>query len=300
MTAAESRRLVDAGRSGRRRQRGQLQHPLLPAQPARPRRRHRRRDRRRPTRDRPLLPGLAAARERLELAPRAGPRRRAPGGRRHRLALARPDDVRDRPAGRVGHGRPRDVHRGAARADRPGRDVLDRRGRRDRRPARSPPRTRRRSCCASRTAHAARSASARSAPAGRTRSSTRSTARLVARLGLGAARPDLARPSRAAQRDPHQEPGAHGRRPDAPRRPSRAVTSRASATRSPPISARSTRTSRRAARPPIPTYPTFADGHDEMLVNDAIAESARLGRWVDVVARPDRRPVRPATEAHIR
>ncbi len=32
-----------------------------------------------------------------------------------------------------------------------------------------------------------------------------------------------------------------------------------------------------------PGYPTFADGHDEMLVGDAIAESARLGRWVDVV-----------------
>jgi predicted dehydrogenase len=35
-----------------------------------------------------------------------------------------------------------------------------------------------------------------------------------------------------------------------------------------------------------PTYPTFADGHDEMLVNDAIAESARLGRWVDVIRDP--------------
>ena len=44
-------------------------------------------------------------------------------------------------------------------------------------PRRSPPRTPRRSCCASRTARAARSASARSAPAGRTRSSTRSTGR---------------------------------------------------------------------------------------------------------------------------
>jgi len=31
-----------------------------------------------------------------------------------------------------------------------------------------------------------------------------------------------------------------------------------------------------------PAYPTFADGHDEMLVNDAIAESARTGRWVRV------------------
>jgi len=31
-----------------------------------------------------------------------------------------------------------------------------------------------------------------------------------------------------------------------------------------------------------PTYPTFAEGHDEMLVNDAIAESARTRRWVEV------------------
>jgi predicted dehydrogenase len=29
-------------------------------------------------------------------------------------------------------------------------------------------------------------------------------------------------------------------------------------------------------------YPTFADGHDEMLVGDAIARSAREGRWIDV------------------
>ena len=36
---------------------------------------------------------------------------------------------------------------------------------------------------------------------------------------------------------------------------------------------------RPADRPP---YATFADGHDEMLVNDAIAESAAAGRWVDV------------------
>jgi predicted dehydrogenase len=37
---------------------------------------------------------------------------------------------------------------------------------------------------------------------------------------------------------------------------------------------------------PRPVYPTFADGHDEMLVGDAIAESARSGRWVDVVRSP--------------
>lgn len=31
-----------------------------------------------------------------------------------------------------------------------------------------------------------------------------------------------------------------------------------------------------------PRYATFADGHDRMLIQDAVAESARLGRWVDV------------------
>jgi predicted dehydrogenase len=31
-----------------------------------------------------------------------------------------------------------------------------------------------------------------------------------------------------------------------------------------------------------PGYATFADGHDEMLVGEAIARSAREGRWVDV------------------
>jgi predicted dehydrogenase len=31
-----------------------------------------------------------------------------------------------------------------------------------------------------------------------------------------------------------------------------------------------------------PTYPTFADGHDEMLVGDAVARSARDGRWTSV------------------
>jgi predicted dehydrogenase len=34
-----------------------------------------------------------------------------------------------------------------------------------------------------------------------------------------------------------------------------------------------------SARPP---YATFADGHDEMLVGDAVATSAHEGRWVDV------------------
>jgi predicted dehydrogenase len=40
---------------------------------------------------------------------------------------------------------------------------------------------------------------------------------------------------------------------------------------------------RPAERPP---YATFADGHDEMLVGDAVAASAREGRWVDVERSP--------------
>lgn len=31
-----------------------------------------------------------------------------------------------------------------------------------------------------------------------------------------------------------------------------------------------------------PAYPTFADGHDEMLVGDAVAKSSREGRWVEI------------------
>lgn len=38
-----------------------------------------------------------------------------------------------------------------------------------------------------------------------------------------------------------------------------------------------------AGRPSdAPRYATFADGHEEMLVGDAVLESARTGRWVDV------------------
>jgi predicted dehydrogenase len=36
---------------------------------------------------------------------------------------------------------------------------------------------------------------------------------------------------------------------------------------------------------PMPAYATFADGHEEMLVGDAVLESSRTGRWVEV-ARP--------------
>jgi predicted dehydrogenase len=35
----------------------------------------------------------------------------------------------------------------------------------------------------------------------------------------------------------------------------------------------------------LPAYATFADGHEEMLIGDAVMESSRTGRWVEV-ARP--------------
>ena len=45
-----------------------------------------------------------------------------------------------------------------------------------------------------------------------------------------------------------------------------------------------------------PGYPTFADGHDEMLVNDAVAASARDGRWTDVVRTESAKPMVAAGE----
>jgi predicted dehydrogenase len=48
-----------------------------------------------------------------------------------------------------------------------------------------------------------------------------------------------------------------------------------------------------AGRPSSPPgYPTFSDGHDEMLVGEAIARSAREGRWVDVDRDATEEPVR--------
>jgi predicted dehydrogenase len=44
-----------------------------------------------------------------------------------------------------------------------------------------------------------------------------------------------------------------------------------------------------------PGYPTFADGHDEMLVGEAIARSTREGRWVDV----DRTASAPSATARL-
>ena len=157
------------------------------------------RDRRRPAGHRTLLPGLAAARDRLELAAPAGARRGAASGRRHRLPLARPDCLHHRPADRLGDGRAGHLHRSPPRADRPGRDVLDRGRRRDRHPRHrdrglgvdpAPLRERR--------------------PRGRQHQPDQCRPQELApvrdlgvgrlgRLGLGAARPDVDRSSRAAR-----------------------------------------------------------------------------------------------------
>ena len=48
-----------------------------------------------------------------------------------------------------------------------------------------------------------------------------------------------------------------------------------------------------------PGYPTFADGHDEMLVGDAIARSAREGRWVDVDRSADAPSSTPSSTARL-
>jgi predicted dehydrogenase len=44
-----------------------------------------------------------------------------------------------------------------------------------------------------------------------------------------------------------------------------------------------------------PAYPTFADGHDAVLVTEAVAESARTGTWVDVARAPATTGTRPTS-----
>ena len=70
------------------------------------------------------------------------------------------------------------------------------------------------------------------------------------------------------------------------RRPARSAipeaTSRAIPTPSGPCSPRSTPISRMADRPHDPTYPTFADGHDALLVTEAVARSSQEQRWIRV------------------
>ena len=203
-----------------------------------------------------------------------------------------------RPARRRGHGRPRHVHRARA-ASRPARS---RRSRPSARPrpwrATSRPRTRRRSCSAS-TNGARGAVSVSQISAGRKNSLQYEIDGSSGAVAWDSEQPDqaLARPPRPPQRDPASEPGPHGPRRAAPRRPCRAATSRASSTPSAALF-RAVYADVAAGAPSSSTrpIPTFADGHDEMLVGDAIAaERARgsLGRRsIASAAAAPRRPSR--------
>jgi predicted dehydrogenase len=134
-----------------------------------------------------------------------------------------------------------------------------------------------RSCSASRTGHAAPSASARSAPDGRSLSSVAWDSEQPDQLWLGhRERPNeilIKNPALmgAAGRAAAALPGGHVEGfGDTFAAHFRAIYADVAV----------------GAPSEHPSYPTFADGHDEMLVNDAIAESARLGRWVEVVREP--------------
>ena len=80
-----------------------------------------------------------------------------------------------------------------------------------------------------------------------------------------AARP---RPARAARRLAHDA---------CPRATPRASARRSASSTAPSIAAVA------AGEPPAePDYPTFADGHEQALIGDAIARSHAEGRWVEV------------------
>ena len=287
MTAAESAELVVAAAASRPRQRGQLQHPLLPAQPARATAPSRRRARRHPARHRPLLPGLAVPGDRLELAARSRTRRRPAGVRRHRLPLGGPDELHHRPARHLGDGGAGDRHRRPPRADRSGRDLLDRAS--PPTPSPAPMATEDTALLLLRFANGARGAVAISPDQRRPQElAPVRDRRLDARRRPGTPRSPTSSGSAIATgrtRSCIRNPALMGPSGHAPPRACPAATSKASATPSRALSGPSMPPSSPGGRPPAPTYPTFADGHDEMLVGDAVAGAPGEGRWVDVVAR---------------
>ena len=219
-------------RRRRRRQRGVLQPPLLPAEPARRRPRRRRRDRRAAVRHRPLPPGLAAARHRLELAPRRRPPGQPARRRRHRLALARPRAVRHRPAGRRGVRRPAHVRPRAQPPGRRGRDVR-RRPRRRRRAAGARARWRATTppacCCASTAAAAACARSARCRPAASNTPGVGDRRRRVG-AGVGSEDPEQlwighrGRPNEVVEKDPALHDAGRRRGGRLSRRPRRGLS----------------------------------------------------------------------------
>ena len=191
----------------------ELQHPLLPAEPARPRRRRRR--------ARSATSGWSrAATSRTgscstsdwnwRLQPERGGALRAVGDiGSHWLDLT---TLHHRPADRRGHGRPRDVHPAAREPTGPVETFSTERA------AETVTReiaTEDAATILLRFENGARGAVEHQPDQRRPEELAPVRGRRIARvgrLGLGAARPALDRPPRAAQRDPDQEPGADGRR----------------------------------------------------------------------------------------
>ena len=208
--------------------------------------------------------------------------------------LARPDDVPDRPPRRGRDGRPR--RRSSPSATSP--PAPSRRSRPSAPPRRcrstSGPRTSRRSCCGSRAGRAARWPSRSSARAARTASSTRSTARSSA-VAWDSEQPEQLwighrdRPNELLLRNPAlmNELGAA-----AARLPGGHVEGFADTFGALFMAIYADVL---AGRPSAsPRYPTFADGHDEMLVGRRGRRERSHRRLGDVVRDPARSPRPPA------
>ena len=140
------------------------------------------------------------------------------------------------------------------------------------------PRTSRRSCCASRTARAAQVAVSQVSP-GRKNSLQYEIDGSASAVAWDSEQPDQLwighrdRPNELLLRNPALMNAAGRRGRAAARRPRRGLRRHVRR----PVPAIYDGRRSPGGRRPRPRYPTFADGHDEMLVGDAIAESARDG-----------------------
>ena len=101
-------------------------------------------------------------------------------------------------------------------------------------------------------------------------------------LGQRVAQRAVDRPPRPAQREPDPRPGPASAPWPAATSTIPAATTRAFPTPSSSASARSTATSRRATTRRQPLFPTFAEGHREVVLCEAILKSHRQQRWVNV------------------
>ena len=93
---------------------------------------------------------------------------------------------------------------------------------------------------------------------------------------------DVDRPPRQGEREADPRPVAARRTWPAASAPTRAATTKAFRTPSRTASAPSTSTSTPAISRAPPLYPTFADGHHEIVLCEAILRSHREQKWVNV------------------